>query len=74
MLSRRREGARRALSFNNVLDLDAARRLLNEFDEPACVIVKHNNPCGVGGRRDVAEAYEKALACDPLSAFGGVVV
>ena len=63
----------RALSFNNVLDLDSARRLLDEFDEPACVIVKHNNPCGAAVAETVGEAYEKALACDPLSAFGGVI-
>jgi phosphoribosylaminoimidazolecarboxamide formyltransferase / IMP cyclohydrolase len=62
------------LSFNNVLDLDSARRLLDEFDEPACVIVKHNNPCGVAEGDSVADAYEKAFACDPLSAFGGVLV
>jgi len=52
----------RALSFNNVLDLDAARRLLHEFDEPACVIVKHNNPCGVAVAGTVDEAHAKALA------------
>ena len=63
----------RALSFNNVLDLDAASKLLSEFDEPAAVIVKHNNPCGAAIGTDVAQAYEKALACDPLSAFGGVI-
>ncbi len=63
----------RSLSFNNVLDLDAATRLLTEFDEPAAVIVKHNNPCGAAIAENVAEAYEKALACDPLSAFGGVI-
>ena len=63
----------RALSFNNVLDLDAARRLLDEFEGPACVIVKHNNPCGVALAERPEEAYEKALACDPLSAFGGVI-
>jgi phosphoribosylaminoimidazolecarboxamide formyltransferase/IMP cyclohydrolase len=63
----------RALSFNNVLDLDSARRLLAEFDEPAAVIIKHNNPCGVAVGASLAEAYEKALACDPLSAFGGVI-
>jgi phosphoribosylaminoimidazolecarboxamide formyltransferase/IMP cyclohydrolase len=63
----------RALSFNNVLDLDAARRLLDEFEQAACVIVKHNNPCGVAIGDDASEAYEKALACDPLSAFGGVI-
>jgi phosphoribosylaminoimidazolecarboxamide formyltransferase / IMP cyclohydrolase len=64
----------RALSFNNVLDLDSGRRLLDEFDEAACVIVKHNNPCGVAIAAEVGEAYAKALACDPLSAFGGVVL
>ncbi len=63
----------RALSFNNVLDLDAATKLLAEFEEPAAVIVKHNNPCGAAIGATVAEAYEKALACDPLSAFGGVI-
>jgi phosphoribosylaminoimidazolecarboxamide formyltransferase/IMP cyclohydrolase len=63
----------RALSFNNVLDLDSARRLLAEFGQPACVIVKHNNPCGVAIAGSIEEAYEAALACDPMSAFGGVV-
>jgi phosphoribosylaminoimidazolecarboxamide formyltransferase / IMP cyclohydrolase len=63
----------RALSFNNVLDLDSARRLLAEFDRPACVIAKHNNPCGVALGETIDEAHAKALACDPLSAFGGVV-
>ncbi len=63
----------RALSFNNVLDLDGARRLLDEFEPAACVIVKHNNPCGVAIGKSIADAYEKALACDPLSAFGGVI-
>ncbi len=63
----------RALSFNNVLDLDSARRLLEEFDEPAAVIVKHNNPCGAAVAESVGDAYDRALACDPLSAFGGVI-
>jgi phosphoribosylaminoimidazolecarboxamide formyltransferase/IMP cyclohydrolase len=63
----------RALSFNNVLDLDAARTLTDEFEQPACTIVKHNNPCGVAIGSDALEAYEKALACDPMSAFGGVI-
>jgi phosphoribosylaminoimidazolecarboxamide formyltransferase / IMP cyclohydrolase len=63
----------RALSFNNVLDLDAARALLDEFDHAACVIVKHSNPCGVAVADSPAEAYVKALACDPMSAFGGVI-
>ncbi len=62
------------LSFNNLLDLDSARKLLDEFELPACVIVKHNNPCGTAVGETVNEAYEKAFACDPLSAFGGVIV
>jgi phosphoribosylaminoimidazolecarboxamide formyltransferase / IMP cyclohydrolase len=64
----------RALSFNNVLDLDSARRLAEEFEQAACVIVKHNNPCGCAIAETVAEAYERAFACDPRSAFGGVIV
>jgi phosphoribosylaminoimidazolecarboxamide formyltransferase/IMP cyclohydrolase len=63
----------RALSFNNVLDLDSARALAGDFEQPACVIVKHNNPCGVAIGADALEAYLKALACDPLSAYGGVI-
>lgn len=63
----------RALSFNNVLDLDSARRLVADFEEPACAILKHNNPCGAAIGADAAEAYRKALACDPMSAFGGVI-
>jgi phosphoribosylaminoimidazolecarboxamide formyltransferase/IMP cyclohydrolase len=63
----------RALSFNNVLDLDAAHELVGDFEEPACVIVKHNNPCGVAVGDDALEAYRRALACDPVSAFGGVI-
>jgi phosphoribosylaminoimidazolecarboxamide formyltransferase/IMP cyclohydrolase len=74
VLSRVAKHHGKELSFNNVLDLDSARALMDEFDEPACVIVKHNNPCGVAIGADVAEAYEKALACDPMSAFGGVIV
>jgi phosphoribosylaminoimidazolecarboxamide formyltransferase/IMP cyclohydrolase len=63
----------RALSFNNVLDLDSARRLNEDFDRPACTIVKHNNPCGVAIGDDALDAYRRALACDPMSAFGGVI-
>jgi phosphoribosylaminoimidazolecarboxamide formyltransferase/IMP cyclohydrolase len=63
----------RALSFNNVLDLDSAQRLLADFEEAACVIVKHNNPCGAALGADGLESYERALACDPMSAFGGVI-
>ena len=61
------------LSFNNVLDLDSARNLLSDLEGPACVIVKHNNPCGAAEGASALEAYEKALACDPLSAYGGVI-
>jgi len=61
------------LSFNNVLDLDSARNLLADLDDPACVIVKHNNPCGAAEGESALDAYEKALACDPLSAYGGVI-
>jgi phosphoribosylaminoimidazolecarboxamide formyltransferase / IMP cyclohydrolase len=62
------------LSFNNLLDLDSGRRLLKEFEVPACTIVKHNNPCGCAIGETVLEAFENALACDPQSAFGGVFV
>jgi phosphoribosylaminoimidazolecarboxamide formyltransferase/IMP cyclohydrolase len=62
------------LSFNNLLDLDAARRCLEEFALPACVVVKHNNPCGVAVAETVTAAYEKAFSCDPISAYGGVIV
>jgi phosphoribosylaminoimidazolecarboxamide formyltransferase/IMP cyclohydrolase len=61
------------LSFNNLLDLSAARELVEEFDQPACAIVKHNNPCGCALGETGQAAYERALACDPLSAFGGVI-
>ena len=62
------------LSFNNLYDVDAARTLLAELgDGPAAVIIKHANPCGVAVADEVGEAYEKALASDPLSAFGGIV-
>jgi phosphoribosylaminoimidazolecarboxamide formyltransferase/IMP cyclohydrolase len=61
------------LSFNNLLDLDAARNLARDFEPPACVIVKHNNPCGVAIGTDPLHAYERAFATDPLSAFGGVI-
>ena len=63
----------KALSFNNVLDLDSARRLNGDFEHPACTIVKHNNPCGVAVGEDVLDAYRKALACDPVSAYGSVI-
>ena len=61
------------LSFNNLLDLSSARELVEEFDEPACAIVKHNNPCGCAVGASGQEAYERAFACDPQSAYGGVI-
>ena len=73
VLSRVAKQHGRALSFNNVLDLDSARKLLADLEGPACVIVKHNNPCGVAEGETILDAYEKALACDPLSAYGGVI-
>jgi phosphoribosylaminoimidazolecarboxamide formyltransferase/IMP cyclohydrolase len=61
------------LSFNNYADADAAWGLVREFGEPACVVVKHVNPCGVAVRSTIAEAYHAAVALDPRSAFGGIV-
>jgi phosphoribosylaminoimidazolecarboxamide formyltransferase/IMP cyclohydrolase len=61
------------LSFNNLLDLNSARELVEDFSEPACVIVKHNNPCGCALGKTALDAYERAFACDPQSAFGGVI-
>ena len=61
------------LSYNNLVDLEAALALAREFRRPAAVIVKHNNPCGTAEQDTLVEAYAKALACDPVSAFGGVM-
>ncbi|MDO8296707.1 MAG: bifunctional phosphoribosylaminoimidazolecarboxamide formyltransferase/IMP cyclohydrolase [Caulobacter sp.] len=61
------------LSYNNIADTDAAFELVAEFAEPACVIVKHANPCGVATGGDLLGAYQRALECDPVSAFGGIV-
>ena len=61
------------LSYNNLLDTDAAWSLVREFDGPACVILKHQNPCGSAVADDVTEAYDRAFACDPKSAFGGII-
>jgi phosphoribosylaminoimidazolecarboxamide formyltransferase/IMP cyclohydrolase len=61
------------LSFNNLVDLDAAIEAVREFEEPAAVIVKHTNPCGVAVAGDLAAAYRTAREADPLSAFGGIV-
>jgi phosphoribosylaminoimidazolecarboxamide formyltransferase/IMP cyclohydrolase len=73
LLSMVRQHQGRQLSYNNLSDLDAARRLVREFEVPACVIIKHANPCGTAVGRTVLEAYERAYACDPVSAFGGII-
>jgi len=61
------------LSFNNILDMHSAAGLAGEYKEPCAIIVKHNNPCGAAVGADLLEAYQKALQCDPVSAYGGVV-
>jgi phosphoribosylaminoimidazolecarboxamide formyltransferase/IMP cyclohydrolase len=61
------------LSYNNILDLDAALKVVLEFEEPAVVILKHNNPCGAARGTDIIQVYQDALATDPVSAFGGIV-
>jgi len=61
------------LSYNNYVDLESARSLVAEFDGPAAVIIKHNNPCGAAEQDTLLDAYTKAFACDPISAFGGVL-
>jgi len=61
------------LSYNNIVDLQAAWDLAQEFEEPVCAIIKHTNPCGTATGKALAEAYKRALECDPVSAFGGVI-
>jgi phosphoribosylaminoimidazolecarboxamide formyltransferase/IMP cyclohydrolase len=61
------------LSYNNIVDLQAAWDLAQEFEEPVCAIIKHTNPCGTATGQTLAEAYKKALECDPVSAFGSVI-
>jgi phosphoribosylaminoimidazolecarboxamide formyltransferase/IMP cyclohydrolase len=73
VLSMVRQHHGKQLSFNNLLDLDAARALAADFEVPACAIVKHNNPCGAALGRTALEAYRLAFAGDPVSAFGGVI-
>tara|TARA_B100001057_G_scaffold382754_1_gene388848 strand:+ start:29250 stop:30740 length:1491 start_codon:yes stop_codon:yes gene_type:complete len=62
------------LSYNNLLDVDAAVRLISEFDEPTFAILKHNNACGIASSTDALASYSKAFDADPLSAFGGVLI
>jgi len=61
------------LSYNNIVDLEAAWELAQEFIEPVCAIIKHTNPCGTATGKDMLSAYQRALAADPVSAFGGVI-
>jgi len=63
----------KALSYNNIADSDAALECVKQFSQPACVIVKHANPCGVAVSENMLDAYEKAFATDPTSAFGGII-
>lgn len=63
----------KALSYNNIADTDAALECVKEFSEPACVIVKHANPCGVALGKDLLDAYNRAYQTDPTSAFGGII-
>ena len=62
------------ISYNNLLDLDAALNLIDEFKLPTYVVIKHNNACGVASRKNPVDAWVDALACDPVSAYGGVIV
>ena len=63
----------KAMSYNNYVDADAARRAAYDFTEPCVAIIKHSNPCGIAIGADLADAHAKAHACDPVSAFGGVI-
>jgi phosphoribosylaminoimidazolecarboxamide formyltransferase/IMP cyclohydrolase len=62
------------ISYNNFLDIEAALSLVDEFSETTVIIIKHNNACGVASKSDITEAWKAALACDPVSAYGGVIV
>ena len=62
------------LSYNNLLDVDAALNLISEFEEPTIAVIKHNNACGLASDSSIIKAWEKALAGDPVSAFGGVII
>ncbi len=72
-LSRAEQLHGKELSYNNILDSDAALRMVAEFQDPACIIVKHSNPAGSAIAGGPSEAYDRALACDPVSAFGSVI-
>lgn len=72
-LANARQVQGKELSYNNFLDTDAAWAAVREFTEPACIILKHQNPCGSATASDITAAYDKAFACDPVSAFGGII-
>lgn len=72
-VARAKQLSGKQLSFNNYLDLESATNMVFEFEEPAAVILKHNTPCGAATGSSLAEAYESALECDPLSAYGSIV-
>ena len=72
-LARARQLHGRELSFNNLMDADAAWRTVSDYDDPSVCVIKHANPCGLASRDDVAQAYELAYEGDPVSAFGGIV-
>lgn len=62
------------ISYNNLADIDAAIQVIGEFSEPATAIIKHTNPCGIAVRKSLKDSYLDALACDPVSAFGGIII
>jgi len=62
------------ISYNNLLDIDAALSLIDDFSETTCAVIKHNNACGIASREKIADAWKDALACDPVSAYGGIIV
>jgi len=72
-LAQYRQVQGKELSYNNIADADAAWECVKSFSEPACVIIKHANPCGVAAANSLAAAYHKAFRCDPVSAFGGIL-
>ncbi len=61
------------LSYNNIMDVDAAHSIITDFEQPSVAIIKHTNPCGIGSGKDLVTAYQKAMAADPVSAFGGIM-
>jgi phosphoribosylaminoimidazolecarboxamide formyltransferase/IMP cyclohydrolase len=73
VLSQVKQHHGKQISYNNILDLDSARAMVRDFEVPACAIVKHNNPCGVALGATAQQAYEQAFACDPMSAYGGII-